>query len=60
MFGKVLEGMSVVRKIENSKTLAGDRPEKEVVISTSGHIAVESPFPVDKEDAKEEDVSQEL
>ncbi|KAI1722324.1 cyclophilin type peptidyl-prolyl cis-trans isomerase/CLD domain-containing protein [Ditylenchus destructor] len=59
VFGKVLEGMSIVRKIENSKTLSGDRPEQEVAIAASGHIAVETPFPVDKEDAKDP-VSKEL
>ncbi|KAI1731098.1 cyclophilin type peptidyl-prolyl cis-trans isomerase/CLD domain-containing protein [Ditylenchus destructor] len=59
VFGKILEGMSLVRKIENANTLSGDRPEQEVVIAASGHIPVETPFPVDKEDAKDP-VSKEL
>lgn len=49
VFGKVLEGMDVVRKIENTKTLAGDKPELPVVIESCGHIVVETPFSVEKE-----------
>lgn len=49
VFGKVLEGMEVVRRIENSKTLSGDKPELPVVIESCGHIAVDSPFSVEKE-----------
>ena len=52
VFGKVIDGMDVVRKIENTKTEAGDRPTKTVAISASGHISVETPFSVEKEDAK--------
>eukprot|EP01062_Namystynia_karyoxenos_P064661 TRINITY_DN5769_c0_g1_i1.p2 TRINITY_DN5769_c0_g1~~TRINITY_DN5769_c0_g1_i1.p2 ORF type:complete len:242 (+),score=95.32 TRINITY_DN5769_c0_g1_i1:80-727(+) len=36
VFGKVLEGMEVVRKIERSKTDAEDRPLKPVRIAQSG------------------------
>ncbi|KAF1576404.1 UNVERIFIED_CONTAM: Peptidyl-prolyl cis-trans isomerase 5, partial [Eudyptes robustus] len=32
VFGKVLSGMDVVRKIENTKTLSGDKPESPVII----------------------------
>lgn len=39
VFGKVLEGMDVVKKIEGSKTSRGDRPEKEVKIANSGVLA---------------------
>ncbi|XP_074651501.1 peptidyl-prolyl cis-trans isomerase 5-like [Tubulanus polymorphus] len=53
VFGKVLEGMSVVRKIEQSKTGANDRPEKDVVISASGRMKVEKPFSVEKKGADE-------
>jgi peptidyl-prolyl cis-trans isomerase B (cyclophilin B) len=52
VFGKVLEGMNVVRKIENTKTEAGDKPSKPVVIAASGHILVETPFSVEKDDAQ--------
>jgi peptidyl-prolyl cis-trans isomerase B (cyclophilin B) len=39
VFGKVLEGMDVVRKIENTKTKPGDRPVKDVTIVDSGVVA---------------------
>ena len=38
VFGKVLEGMKVVTKIENTKTSYGDKPEKKVIIKDSGVI----------------------
>ncbi|XP_064610007.1 peptidyl-prolyl cis-trans isomerase B-like [Liolophura sinensis] len=53
VFGVVIEGMDVVRKIEKSKTDGRDRPEKDVVIADSGSIEVEEPFAVAKEPAKE-------
>jgi hypothetical protein len=43
--------MDVVRKIENTETLAGDRPKADVVIDASGHIPVETAFSVEKADA---------
>ncbi|CAF98384.1 unnamed protein product, partial [Tetraodon nigroviridis] len=49
VFGKVLEGMDVVLKIEKTKTDARDRPLKDVVIHDSGVIEVEKPFAVPKE-----------
>lgn len=51
VFGKVLKGMDVVRKIESEKTDARDRPEKEVKIEDSGTLPVEEPFSVTKDDA---------
>ncbi|KAF8795701.1 peptidyl-prolyl cis-trans isomerase B-like [Argiope bruennichi] len=53
VFGKVLKGMDIVRKIESSKTSSSDRPEKEVKIADSGTLPVEKPFSVAKEDATE-------
>nr|XP_050857539.1 peptidyl-prolyl cis-trans isomerase 6-like [Vespula vulgaris] len=44
VFGKVIEGQSVVFKIEQTKTDVHDKPVKPVVISESGVIPVTSPF----------------
>jgi len=52
VFGKVLEGMDVVRKVENTKTEPGDKPSQKVVIAASGHIPVDQPFSVEKNDAE--------
>ncbi|XP_020625919.1 peptidyl-prolyl cis-trans isomerase B-like [Orbicella faveolata] len=49
VFGKVLEGMDVVTKIEKTKTDSRDRPIKEVKIADCGSIHLEKPFPVKKE-----------
>eukprot|EP00004_Rigifila_ramosa_P013399 TRINITY_DN295_c0_g1_i2.p1 TRINITY_DN295_c0_g1~~TRINITY_DN295_c0_g1_i2.p1 ORF type:complete len:108 (-),score=23.51 TRINITY_DN295_c0_g1_i2:42-365(-) len=38
VFGKVLDGMDVVRAIENNPTGPRDRPVKEVVIADSGEL----------------------
>lgn len=53
VFGKVLEGMDVVRKIEATKTNQGDKPAKEVVIEDSGAIDVPEPFTVEQESSEE-------
>ncbi|VDK60823.1 unnamed protein product [Gongylonema pulchrum] len=48
----VLEGMKVVRQIENTPTSKpGDRPEKDVIIMHAEHIELETPFSVHKDDA---------
>lgn len=47
VFGKVLEGMSVVRKTADIPTDSRDRPEKDIVISDCGIIPVDTPFEVD-------------
>ncbi|NWZ67067.1 PPIB isomerase, partial [Acrocephalus arundinaceus] len=44
VFGKVLEGMDVVRKVENTKTDSRDKPLKDVTITDCGTIEVEKPF----------------
>merc|ERR1712236_162405 len=51
VFGKVIKGMSMVRKIENNKTDGRDKPLKEVKIVDAGGEEVSSPFAVTKEDA---------
>jgi peptidyl-prolyl cis-trans isomerase B (cyclophilin B) len=41
VFGKVLEGMDVVRKIENTPRGAQDRPNSKVTVADSGELPVE-------------------
>merc|ERR1711887_52778 len=53
VFGKVIKGMSMVRKIENNKTDGRDKPIKEVTIVDCGAEEVADPFAVAKEDATE-------
>ncbi|XP_061533802.1 peptidyl-prolyl cis-trans isomerase B [Phycodurus eques] len=49
VFGKVLEGMEVVHKIENTKTDSRDKPLQDVVIYDCGMIKVDEPFAVARE-----------
>merc|ERR1712066_23349 len=53
VFGKVLKGMDVVRKVENNPTAPGDKPKLEVKIAASRHEKLEKPFAVSKEPASE-------
>lgn len=46
VFGKILSGMDVVRKIEKNPTSSGDKPTKDVVIADSGVLPVAEPFSV--------------
>merc|ERR1711941_144615 len=49
VFGKVLSGMDVVRKVENTPTASGDKPKKACTIASSRHEALEKPFATSKE-----------
>ncbi|XP_057332942.1 peptidyl-prolyl cis-trans isomerase 5 [Microplitis mediator] len=51
VFGKVIEGMKVVRKIEKTKTGANDKPTVDVIIADCGVEEVPEPFSVEKNDA---------
>merc|ERR1711913_97360 len=55
VFGKVIGGMGVVRKVENNKTDGRDKPVKEVKILDCGgeELAEEEYFAVAKEASKE-------
>lgn len=53
VFGKIIKGMDVVRKIEASKTDGRDKPSEDVVIADSGSLPVSEPFAVEKADAEE-------
>eukprot|EP00062_Callorhinchus_milii_P002596 gi/632938916/ref/XP_007906893.1/ PREDICTED: peptidyl-prolyl cis-trans isomerase B [Callorhinchus milii] len=49
VFGKILEGMDAVDKIEHAKTDAKDKPLKDIIIADCGVIEVEKPFAIAKE-----------
>jgi len=51
VFGKVLKGMGVVRKIESTKTDSRDKPASDVIIADCDILPVDEPFPVSKDDA---------
>merc|ERR1712228_962875 len=53
VFGKVVGGMDVVRKVEKNKTDGRDKPLKEVKIAAARANEVSTPYSVTKEDAKE-------
>ncbi|KAJ0174124.1 hypothetical protein K1T71_010270 [Dendrolimus kikuchii] len=52
VFGKILEGMDIVRKIEKTPTGANDRPVKDVIIDSTSTEVVADPFSVSKESAQ--------
>ncbi|KRT81326.1 hypothetical protein AMK59_5846 [Oryctes borbonicus] len=51
VFGKVLKGMDIVRKVEGSKTDSRDRPDKDVAIADCTYELLDEPIAVSKEDA---------
>lgn len=51
VFGKVIKGMDIVRKVEKLSTDSRDKPTKDVVITDSGVLSVETPFPTARADA---------
>jgi len=53
VFGKVIKGMNVVRKIESTSTDGRDKPTADVVIVDSGAIEVDKPYTVEMSDAKD-------
>jgi len=53
VFGKIVKGMSMVKKIESNKTDGRDKPLKEVKIVDCGAETVETPFAVALADATE-------
>jgi len=53
VFGKIIGGMDVVRKIEATKTDGRDKPSEDVTIVNCGSDEVAEPFSVPKEDSEE-------
>ena len=51
VFGKIIRGMDVVRRIESNPTDGRDRPLKVVKIDKATAIEVPEPFSVTKDDA---------
>jgi len=44
VFGKVIEGMELIKKIERERTGRADKPVNEIKITDSGALPVEKPF----------------
>ncbi|KAF9529211.1 peptidylprolyl isomerase B [Crepidotus variabilis] len=42
VFGKVVDGMDVVRAIENCAKGSGDKPEEDIIIADSGELEIET------------------
>ena len=55
VFGKILEGMNVLREIENVETDLKDAPIKDVEITDCGQIEVKQAFVVPSKTGTEED-----
>ncbi|XP_072034946.1 peptidyl-prolyl cis-trans isomerase 6-like [Amphiura filiformis] len=54
VFGKVVDGMDVVREIENVETDDNDRPNQEVKITNCGEIRVNEPFRISTKTGSDE------
>lgn len=52
VFGKVVSGMDVVKKIEGTSTDGRDRPTKDCVIANTRHVVPDKPYAVLKEPVK--------
>ena len=51
VFGSVVEGLDVVRKIEKTPTGRGDRPVQDVVVTASGELPLAAPAPAAEPEA---------
>lgn len=51
VFGQVVEGLDVVRKIEKTPTGRGDKPVNDVVVTASGELPLSAPVPVPEPEA---------
>ncbi|CAI4221469.1 unnamed protein product [Auanema sp. JU1783] len=51
VFGKILEGMNIIRAIEKVPKASGDRPVSDVIIAAAGHEVLAVPFSVERSDA---------
>lgn len=51
VFGKILSGGDVIRKVESIRTDSRDRPAEDVIIADCGVTPVAAPFAVEKKDA---------
>jgi peptidyl-prolyl cis-trans isomerase B (cyclophilin B) len=47
VFGKVVEGMDIVRNIENTPTDSNDEPTAQILIADCGSLDVEAPYEVE-------------
>jgi len=56
VFGKVIGGMNLVKKIEKTPKGPQDKPTLDVVVFDCGHDVVEKPYPVSKEAVSHEEL----
>ena len=49
VFGKVLEGMDIVNKVEKVNTDSRDKPKKDVIIEDSGTLELDTPSDIPKQ-----------